>query len=166
LSFKQIIEYYQQVPHHIKLRIHAHKSHSIIGSDSKFYSGETIGGQCYRLSMPVYRRLKRLADVLTALFFLIILPVHFIANRHPLGLIKNILLVLIRERTWVGYFGSEHADLPALAKAVLGPSGIPEPHNRLNAEACKKSNEWYAQEYELLTDISTIFRHYKDLGVC
>lgn len=165
LSFKEIIQYYQRVPDYVKLRIHAHESHSIIGSDSKFYSGETIGGQNYRLSMPVYRRLKRLADVIVSVLLMMISPLHFFINRHPLGILKNILMVIVGKKTWVGYFESDSKDLPELPKAILGPSGIPVSNNKLNAEACKKSNEWYAQEYEILTDISTIFRHYKYLGV-
>ncbi|MFN9709907.1 MAG: glycosyltransferase family 2 protein [Bacteroidota bacterium] len=165
LDYKKIIEYYQQMPKNIKLRIHANGSRSIIGSDSKFYSGEVIGGLQYRLSLPVYRRQKRLTDVTTAFLMLIFFPVHFIMNPHPSELLKNIFKIIIGRKTWVGYTGRETDHFPHLPAAVLSPSGIPVSQNQLSKEAQNQANGWYAQEYEPLNDLMLIFRHYKYLGV-
>jgi hypothetical protein len=52
-----------------------------------------------------------------------------------------------------------------LPEAVLSPSGIPINTDKISPEAQKKANEWYAEEYNVLHDISTIFSHYKDLGI-
>jgi GT2 family glycosyltransferase len=165
ISFKDIIGYYQQIPKHIKLRIHAEGSQSIIGSDSKFYSGEAIGGPNYQVSMPVNRRLKRLLDVVTAIILILLLPLHFIFNPKPLGLLKHIWLVLINQRTWIGYGGTGGEDLPPLPKSILSPAGLPESKNQLPAEVQNKTNEWYAQQYEWSSDLIIIARHYKNLGV-
>lgn len=165
LSFGDIIQYYQQLPHHIKLRIHAKGSHSIIGSDSKFYSGETVALPPYRLAMPINYRIKRLADVIFALLLFISFPVHIFFHPQPVGLIKNIFMIIIGKRTWIGYSGSHHTYLPSIPKAVLSPSGIPLPKDTLNNEAQIKANEWYAQEYELMMDVGLMFTHYKDLGI-
>jgi GT2 family glycosyltransferase len=165
MSFKEIIGFYQQIPKTIKLRIHAAGSLSVIGSDSKFYSGEAIGGSHYQLSMPVNRRLKRLLDVVTALILLVLFPFHFIFNPKPLGLLKHIWLVLIHQRTWIGYGGIGGADLPPLPKSILSPAGLPQSKNQLPAEVQNKANEWYAQQYEWSSDLLIIARHYKNLGI-
>ena len=165
LHFKDIIEYYQQMPKQIKLRIHATGSQSIIGSDSKFYSGEAIGGNHYQLSMPVNRRLKRLLDVVSAIILLLLFPFHFIFNPKPVGLLRHIWLVLINQRTWIGYGGIAGADLPPLKKSILSPAGLPHSKNQLPVEAQNKANEWYAQQYEWLTDLLIIRKHYKNLGI-
>jgi len=165
LSFKAIIAYYRQMPAGIKLRLHASRSGSVIGSDSKFYSGEVIGAKQYRLSEPVYRRLKRLTDVAVAFLLLILFPVHFFMNRHPLRLLKNCWLVLFGKKTWIGYDGLPESELPPLPRAVLGPNGFPPSLHTLQAAARKQANEWYADELDLLRDIYLIVTHYKYLGV-
>lgn len=165
ITFSDIIGYYQQMPKHIKLRIHASGSRSIIGSDSKFFSGEAIGGVNYRLSMPVNRRLKRLLDVIASVLLLLILPFHFLFNPYPFRLLKHIWLVIINQRTWVGYGGVAQTNLPPLPQSVLSPAGLPRSKNQLPDEAQHKANEWYAQQYEWLSDLVIITRHYKNLGV-
>jgi GT2 family glycosyltransferase len=165
ISFKKIIDYYQQITQKVKFRICASGSSSIIGSDSKFYSGETIGGISFRLSLPLYRRLKRLTDVSVALILLLSFPLYVLYSPNFTHFLQNIFLVLIGKKTWIGYWNNASEDLPRLPLAVLGPSGIPTDTNKLNLEVQKKTNEWYAQEYTLLYDIYTIFSHYKDLGV-
>ncbi|MBU6157836.1 MAG: glycosyltransferase, partial [Bacteroidetes bacterium] len=165
LSFKQIIAYYREMPTGIKLRLHASGSESVIGSDSKFYSGEAIGAKQYRLSEPVYRRLKRLIDVAFALLFLLLLPIHFFTNRHPLRLLKNAWMVLIGSKTWIGYDGMPESELPSLPTAVLGPNGFASSLHTLQAAARRQANEWYAGEFDLLRDIYLIITHYKYLGI-
>lgn len=164
LPFSSIINMYQQAGRRIKLRVHAAGSKSVVGSDSKHYAGEAIGAREYLLNRPVNRRLKRLSDVLLALLFLLILPLHFVMNRHPLGLLRHCLLVLTGSKTWVGYTGAVNG-LPALPPSVLGPAGVPHSINKLNTEGLELANEWYAQEYEMLYDVVTVLTHYKNLGI-
>jgi GT2 family glycosyltransferase len=164
LTFGNIIEWYQQLGLRIKLRVHAAGSNSVVGSDSKHYAGEAIGSKEYLLSLPVNRRLKRLADVLLSLVFLFLFPVHFLINRHPLGLLRHCLWVLAGVQTWVGYTGTV-SGLPSLPPSVLGPAGVPHRANKLNTEGQELANEWYAQEYEVLYDVVTVFSHYKNLGI-
>jgi GT2 family glycosyltransferase len=165
LRFSDIIAFYQQMPRHIKLRIHGSGSASVIGSDSKFYSGETIGALSYRLSNPIYRRSKRLTDIITALLLFITLPLHILLNRKPIRLINNIFMVLSGKKTWVGYYSLHQHTLPALPAAVLGPTGLPASAAQLNADAKRNANEWYAMEYEWIYDIKAIFQHYQNLSL-
>jgi hypothetical protein len=165
LSFSEIIHYYEETPKSIKLRIHSSSSLSIIGSDSKYYSGEAIGAQIYRLSNPIYRRSKRLIDVLTSVALFISFPFHFFLIKRSAQLMKNILMVLVGKKTWVGYYPLIRHELPSLPDAVLGPTGQPASADQLNAEAQNNANEWYAFTYEWSYDIKTIFQHYQNLGL-
>jgi len=164
LTFINLIESYQQLGRRIKLRVHAAGSNSVVGSDSKHYAGEAIGSKEYLLSRPVNRRLKRLTDVVVSLLLLLITPVHFLLNRHPLRLLQNCLQVLAGRKTWVGYTGNV-TGLPVISPSILGPAGVPHSSNKLNAEGLELANEWYAQEYEVLYDVVTVFTHYKNLGI-
>jgi GT2 family glycosyltransferase len=163
-SFKEIISFYEKNAGKLQLRLHATGSNSIVGSDSKEYSGEVIGEPNYLLHLPVNRRLKRMLDVVLALLFLLGFPAHFIFNRHPFGLLLHCLQVLIFKKTWVGYTGNSFG-LPQLRPSVLGPAGLPHSMNRLSSEALREANKWYAQEYSVMYDLITVFSHYKKLGV-
>ncbi len=165
LNFDTIINYYEICPKHLKLRIHSSNSLSVIGSDSKFYSGEAIAGASYRLAKPIYRRRKRLFDVIAALLLFITIPFHVFFHRRCLGLIRNICMVIIGKKTWIGYYGIAHEELPILPDAVMGPTGMPAQIEELSTEAKKNANKWYASAYEWTYDLSAIFKHYQNLGL-
>lgn len=164
LSFKDIIAVYQQSGRRVKLRLHAGGSLSIVGSDSKNYSGETIGVASYRLSLPINRRLKRLVDVAVSLFLILLFPLHFLFNRHPLVLLQHCFQVLFAQKTWIGFTGPVKG-LPPVKPSVLGPAGVPHQLNSLKEEGLQLANEWYAQQYEPAYDLLTVFSHYKNLGL-
>ena len=163
-TFKEIISYYEKNAGKLQLRLHAAGSKSVVGSDSKEFSGEVIGEPYYLLLLPVKRRLKRMLDVVIALFFLICFPVHFLFNPHPFRLLIHSLQVLVFMKTWIGYTGNT-SGLPKLRPSVLGPAGLPQSMNRLSSEALREANKWYAQEYTVMYDLITVFSHYKKLGV-
>lgn len=163
-SFRQILAVYEQSGELVKLRLHASGSKSVVGSDSKNYSGQAIGERPFQLHLPLNLRLKRLTDVCASLFLLLTFPAHFLLNRNPLVLLQHCLQVLFNQKTWIGYTGAAR-DLPKIKPAVLGPAGVPHSLNELNEEGLQLANDWYAQEYEPLYDFITIFTHYKNLGI-
>ena len=164
LSFAQIISLYEQTGKQVKLRLHAAASKSIIGSDSKNEAGEVLNTQSYKLAKLVNRRIKRLIDFSTATFFLLLFPVHFLFNKHPIQFLKHCIQVLLYQKTWIGYSGV-HASFPAIKSSVLGPAGVPHSKTQLNAEGLLLADEWYAREYEPAYDLQTIFTNYKKLGI-
>jgi hypothetical protein len=103
-------------------------------------------------------------DVVLALLFLLVFPVHFLFNPHPLRLLLHCFQVLFFKKTWIGFTGNT-LGLPKLRPSVLGPAGLPHSMNRLSPEALKEANKWYAQEYAVMYDLITVFSHYKKLGV-
>jgi GT2 family glycosyltransferase len=64
MSFKEIISSIQNMPRKLVAKIHAAGSNSIVGSDSKDSSGESVSKENgFKLANPYQRRLKRLIDV-------------------------------------------------------------------------------------------------------
>ena len=164
LPFTQIISLYELTGSRVKLRLHATGSASIIGSDSKNEAGEVYNIHQYQLSKAVNQRIKRLIDIGTSGILLLIFPLHFLFNKHPLTLIVHSLQVLLHQKTWIG-FSAIHPYLPKLKPSVLGPAGVPHRQTQLNAEGLLLADEWYAREYEALYDLRTIFSNYKKLGI-
>ncbi|MFT3846077.1 MAG: glycosyltransferase family 2 protein [Lacibacter sp.] len=163
LSFQEIIDLYQLAGKKVKLRLHAYGSESIIGSDSKNEAGRVLNTKQYRLAQTINLRLKRLIDVLSSLFLVLVFPAHFIFNKHPFTLLRNSLLVLTGKKTWVG-FSANRTGLPVLKPSILGASGVPHGEAELNTEALLLADEWYAKEYEAVLDLKTILFNYKKLG--
>ncbi len=164
LSFTQIISLYEQTGQQVKLRLHATGSGSIIGSDSKNEAGQVLNSRQYQLSQSVNLRLKRLVDIFSAFFLLILFPFHFLFNKHPLTLLNHSMQVLLYRKTWIGYSAARQ-HLPKLKPSVLAPAGVPHSQMQLNAEGLLLADEWYAREYEVLNDISILFSSYKKLGI-
>ena len=73
-------------------------------------------------------------------------------------------MVLFAQKTWIGYSG-DATGLPLLKPSVLGPAGLPHKLNQLTNEGLGQANDWYAQEYDVMYDLITVFSHYKHLGV-
>jgi len=163
LSFAQIITLYEQTGKRVKLRLHAQHSESIIGSDSKNEAGEVLHREKLRLCEEVNLRLKRLIDVSTSALFLLSFPLHFIINRHALGLLQHSCAVIMGRKTWIG-FSTLRKHLPSLPASVLGPAGQPHHLSHLKEEGLLLADEWYAREYEPVYDLKTIFANYQKLG--
>lgn len=112
------------------------------------------------------RRKKRLLDVSVSLVLLLgFVGCCWFVNK-PLGLLKNIFLVLIGRKTWVGYnkTGKEKIDkLPDLKRSVISITGT------MNAEivdenAIHKLNLLYCANYSLMNDFGAICKSFRYLG--
>jgi O-antigen biosynthesis protein len=163
LSFKDIIATVQQLPAGVRNKFHASGSSSIIGSDSKDVSGNYVtANNKYIITNAVNKRNKALLDVTVAMLFVLSLPVHLFTQKKPLQFFKNIFLVLIRKKTWVGY-AIAFDKLPLIKIGVLTSTTLPAALNDLPAESLRLSDEWYATSYSASTDIKKILRGYKYL---
>lgn len=162
MSFSEIIEQLQVLPHHISNKFHASGSSSIVGSDNKNTSGDAVStSNKYTIASAVNKRNKNLLDALVALALLVIFPVHFFTQKNPLRFFQNLFGVLFMQKTWVGYAGQHH--LPKLKKGVLTSTTLPARLNDLPEESLLLSDEWYATSYKPSTDIKKIIRGYKYL---
>lgn len=164
LSFKDIIGLIQQLPPGVRCKFHASGSSSIVGSDSKDMEGEYLTPEKkYTIGQALNRRNKNLIDVSLALLLMVTLPVHLFFQKKPLGLIRNIFMVLFRQKSWVGYAGTAN-HLPALRPGVLTSTALPHAINTLPAESLQVSDEWYATGFSVYTDLRKMARGYPYLG--
>ncbi len=166
LSFENIIHEIELLKNKkISFKFHAKKSHSIVGSDSKTSSGEifSIEGY-YALAKPYQKRMKRMVDVWVAILMLATFPLQIIFVNKSNGVLKNAWKVLLGKRSWVGYSTYQNT-LPLIAVGVLLPSGYPMSEvEKLNKTLLRKSDTFYAKEYDWMQDLKIIFENYKYLG--
>jgi O-antigen biosynthesis protein len=163
LSFKQIIATIQLLPDGIRSKFHASGSKSIVGSDSSNVSGEYVStDRKFSIGSPAGRRSKSLVDITVSVLLLLSLPVHIFIQKAPVQFIKNILAVLLRQKTWVGYAVQSDA-LPPLKKGILTSTSLPAALNELPAGSLQASDEWYATGYTAYTDLKKISRGYRYL---
>jgi hypothetical protein len=163
LTYKTIIHKIQQLPSNISTRFFADKSNSIVGSDSKDTSGESLTKEgYYNLSDPYQRRMKRIADLCFSLFIIITFPLQVIF--YSSAIFKNALSVVVGKKTWVGYAVAD-PKLPHISAAVLSTSGKPYNLSSIpDIEGVKKIDFWYAKNYDWKRDIKIIIKNYKYLG--
>ena len=142
------------------------ESLSIIGSNSINTSGDLYVIDINSITRMPNRRNKRLLDVVTASGLLILFPFLFFIVKNPIGLFRNIFLVLHTLRSWVGYSElseSEVQRLPEIKKGVLNPFDAfrKEP---IPGEAIARLNLLYAKDYKISNDINIILKGFRDLG--
>lgn len=166
LSTEQIIGFMTNLGEAIHYKIVPAHSGSIIGSNSKDTAGDlyTIDIS-FAIAQPTNRRYKRLLDILTSIFIILLFPLFAILAKSGWQLLKNTLLVLTSKRTWVGYHAADTLlrNFPKLPPAVLTPLDIlqiqpsrPETLHRLHL--------FYAKDYAVDTDINIIGRNLHNLG--
>ncbi|MEQ1677627.1 MAG: glycosyltransferase, partial [Chitinophagaceae bacterium] len=165
ISYSEIITVLKKLPQGIVAKIHAAGSSSIVGSDSKDTSGETVSKENgYKLADPYNLRLKRLIDIGVSFVALITFPVHLLAVKKPLTFFRNCIQVLTAQKTWIGYATSEKT-LPQLRKPVIACNGVPfftgQP---LSKESLQMIDYWYARDFEPATDLKLLWKVYRRLG--
>ncbi len=139
----------------------------LIGSNSSNTAGDLYTFGINSISKPTNQRVKRLLDCVLAIFCLIMLPFIIWFMKSPIGLIRNIFLVLVGKRTWVGYVRDLNAhqnfNLPKLKDSVLNPvdgleAGQPD------EEGLQRLNMMYAKDYQVANDLNIILKGFRNLG--
>ena len=164
-TYSSIIEAICKLPKGLVAKLHASGSGSIVSSDSKDSSGEALSVENgLRLADPYYRRIKRLIDVVFAVFVLLTFPVQLFLVKKPLQFLGNACRVLAGTRTWIGYSVNKK-QLPTLRKAILGNNGLPVATSQpFSAESLGMMDHWYARDYLPATDLKLLWRSYRNLG--
>lgn len=165
LTFAAVLESCKQLPRGVKIKFHAAGSRSIVGSDSKSTTGNTLSVENgYRLGDPYNRRLKRLIDISFSLLALVTFPIHLFGISKPAGFFSNCLSVLFAQKTWIGYALSEKK-LPPLRSGIIACNGVPlSSLQQMPEESLRAVDQWYAADYEPVNDWRILFRNYKKLG--
>lgn len=151
----------------VDFKIAPTESMFLIGSNSINTAGDLYTYGINAISKPTNQRVKRLLDLILSIGFLALAPLIVWFMKSPLGLIRNILFVLIRKRTWVGYVKGLNADqnfhLPKIANSVLNPldgleAGQPDEDGLL------RLNMMYAKDYRVSNDLNIIIKGFRNLG--
>lgn len=141
------------------------ESLSIIGSNSINTSGDLYVIDINTITKISNRRNKRMLDLLLSFSLLAFYPVAIFIVKKPIGLIRNIFLVLFGLKSWVGYssLGVSDIHLPEIRKGVLNQEDafngkeIPE-------EAHSRLNLMYARDYKLTNDANIIIKGFRETG--
>jgi hypothetical protein len=102
---------------------------------------------------------------MSAVVLFVLSPLMIILTDSPIGLLRNIFLVIYGRRTWVGlawehHHIDEHSDFK---KGILTPDDgwKKESPTELVKE---RLNIMYVKNYSVLTDITIMFRAHRSLG--
>ncbi|MCX6315892.1 MAG: glycosyltransferase [Bacteroidetes bacterium] len=165
LSYKEIITVINSLPEGIVAKLHASGSSSIVSSDSKDTSGESVSKENgYKLADPYNKRLKRLIDISFSLFGLLSFPIQLFLVKKPGRFFQNCMKVLAAQKTWIGYAVSEK-NLPQLRTAVIGNNGVNVATTySFSAESLQMMDYWYARDYEPSTDLKLLWKSYRKQG--
>lgn len=147
---RQIIAYMNLLGPDISYKILPEGCQSIIGSNYKNTRGELYTVEmAFRINQPVYRRQKRLLDVLLSLLCLPFLPLLALRGQKVGKMLRNALSVLGGKKSWVGYAGdgSFSRNLPPLKPGVLSPADFPDV-SELEPRTLEQLNFLYARDYK------------------
>lgn len=142
------------------------ESLSIIGSKSINTSGDLYILELDSIAKGNNRRSKRFFDILFAVLNLTLFPILLFFTRQPIGFLRNIVLVIFGQRSWVGYY--QHKDFmtdnfPKIKKGILNPTDGLKNH-RMDPETATRLNLLYARDYKVLNDINICRKGFRDLG--
>ena len=139
----------------------------IIGSNSIDSKGDFYSMKLNSINRPGNLRSKRLFDILLSSMFIIISPILIWLYTSKMRYLKNVLSVMLGQKSFVGYHFSniEEAEvqlLPNLKKGVLTPlSGI----ENVNKEMIDQVNILYAKEYSVLNDLAILLKKWRFLDL-
>jgi O-antigen biosynthesis protein len=164
LSSQEIIGHMLKlVSSNVDFKIAPPESFSIIGSNSIETSGDLYVIDINSITRPGNRRNKRMLDIAVSFGLLCLLPFVIWAVDNKRKFILNIFTVLTGIKSWVGYSGENHFDLPKIKKAVLSPSDA-YPEKLKDPALTRKLNLLYSKDYKIEKDLSIIRKGFRKMG--
>jgi GT2 family glycosyltransferase/multisubunit Na+/H+ antiporter MnhE subunit len=158
IAAKDIIFWMNKIgEQNITYKIVPQESLFIIGSNSKDETGELFTEEiALELSKPYNLRKKRIFDLMVGF---ILIPLSIILmwfQKKPFVFIKNLLDVLIGNRSWVGYAESGNTlHLPKIKRGILKTTSDVSSFN-LNEQTTDKINYLYAKNYNIEKDLNLL----------
>jgi O-antigen biosynthesis protein len=150
----------------VEYKIAPPESLSIIGSNSINTSGDLYMIEINSIARVDNRRNKMLFDVAASLLLFIFLPVAIFIVKKPLGYLRNVFLVLVGKRSWIGYSVHDNKAeqrLPSIRKGILSPADV-LPQRQLSRDDISRLNILYARNYKLSNDARILLKGFRHCG--
>ncbi|BDS13728.1 glycosyltransferase family 2 protein [Aureispira anguillae] len=165
ISFEQIIYWMTKLGTGMTYKIVPEDSVYIIGSNSKNSAGDLYAVDIsFNIANSIQQRNKQVLDIVYSLIFLLLSPILLVFVQGKIGFLKNIVAVLFRRKTWVGYSPSpQNKNLPSLLTAVLTPLDTLEVMPT-EPQTLHRVNLFYAKDYSSNMDLSIISKAWRKLG--
>jgi hypothetical protein len=136
----------------------------LIGSNSIDTSGDLYVINVNSISKFRNKRNKRFFDTTACIVLIILSPILVFLVKNIMGFFKNIFLVLILQKSWVGYYKNDTSiKLPAIRMGVLNPTDAFHKKN-LSNEMITRLNMIYARDYNITNDLNILFKGIRELG--
>jgi O-antigen biosynthesis protein len=141
------------------------ESASVIGSNSINTAGDLYVVDINSLSKGVNKRKKRMFDMVSGIFLLLLSPVIAFYVKRPVGFLKNCLLVIFGKYTWVGVnFSTTQENFHHDVKpGILNPADVLlTGHSDIKLN--QRMNVMYAKDYKLSNDAAILWKCVRQLG--
>ncbi len=176
VTASQTIGWMERLGPRIEYRTVPEGGQTIIGSSSKDAAGELYTTAVrYRIASPTARRSKRLLDLGLAVGFLLLaVPMLFLVKNGG-GFLKNLWMVLIGKKSWVGYSApqflnspvyireSSISQFPKIKSGILSPTDA-FPGKQIDEATARRLDFFYAKDYEIGRDLEVVRKGWRELG--
>lgn len=136
----------------------------IIGSNSINTPTDIYVMNVSNINSETNRRKKRLFDFLTAIILLVFSPILIFIEKKHFIFIKDIVLVLINNRTFVGYCNQDDKkdDLPKLKKSIFSTKDNIKTLME-DKQTIHRLNLIYARNYSYKTDLDIVLKNFRKI---
>ena len=164
ISSQGIIDYmHTLVSSDVDFKIAPPESLSIIGSNSIDTAGDLYIIDVNSISKPKNKRNKRLFDVLTSLFILLLSPILLFFQSSIPKFYFNIISVLFGFKSWVGYGKELSEQLPKIKPSVLSPSDAISNYT-INKDTRSRLHLAYSKDYRIQNDFNIVWKSIRKLS--
>jgi len=164
ISSQGIIDYmHTLVSSDVDFKIAPPESLSIIGSNSIDTAGDLYIIDVNSISKPKNKRNKRLFDVLTSLFILLLSPILLFFQSSIPKFYFNIISVLFGFKSWVGYGKEMSEQLPKIKPSVLSPSDAISNYT-INKDTRSRLHLAYSKDYRIQNDFNIVWKSIRKLS--
>jgi hypothetical protein len=179
VTASQTISWMEHLGPRIEYRTVPEGGQTIIGSSSKDSAGELYTTAIrYRIANPTARRSKRLLDLLLAFCFLLLAVPLLLLVKKPGGFLRNLALVFLGKKSWVGYSSRQSAVGPDLGRGQSGAANSTLPKikpgvlsaadaftgRQLDEATAQRLDFFYAKDYEVWRDLVVVRKGWRELG--
>lgn len=139
---------------------------SVIGSNSINTAGDLYTLQINTIVTAQNKRKKRVLDIIISILAIIFLPILMILTKSIWGIFRNIFLVIMGIRSWVGYADSSNTNdhrIPVIKPGII-TTATPYRKDKLSPQKTSRLNLVYAKDYRMSYDIIIILKSISCLG--